>query len=229
MVLDTVISRKISSGEFKPGEKLPTEKELAHQYNLSTYAVRNSLWRLHQKGAVVKVKGKGSFVAKSKIPYTLSSGSNFTATLNKIGKVGTRKTVSHISTKAGNTIASGLHIKKRDEVEIVEFLRFVNDEPFYYSTSYIPSALVPNFKEVLIKDYSLHKTLREHYGYDFERSSSTTLEIGMATTYDEKMLNVSKGTPLFVIKTSFVLADGQVLEFSIGKMAGDLCTLVLDL
>jgi len=56
---------KIVSGEYSDGEKLPTEKELAAQFNVSNITSKKALEMLADKGLIKRVPGRGSFVIKS--------------------------------------------------------------------------------------------------------------------------------------------------------------------
>ncbi|NRT72013.1 GntR family transcriptional regulator [Clostridium beijerinckii] len=58
---------KIVSGEYSEGEKLPTEKELAEQFNVSNITSKKSLEMLADNGMIKRVPGKGSFVIKSTV------------------------------------------------------------------------------------------------------------------------------------------------------------------
>jgi GntR family transcriptional repressor for pyruvate dehydrogenase complex len=56
------IEASILSGELKPGDKLPSERELAEQFGVSRTAVREAVKALTQKGLVVVHVGRGTFV-----------------------------------------------------------------------------------------------------------------------------------------------------------------------
>lgn len=56
------IQKDIEDGILKPGERLPSEKELMETYNLSRDTVRKSLGLLAANSYIRKIKGKGSFV-----------------------------------------------------------------------------------------------------------------------------------------------------------------------
>ena len=57
---------KIKTGEWKPGQMIPSEKEFCEQYGVSRPTVRSALSSLVNQGYLVRIKGKGSFVAKPK-------------------------------------------------------------------------------------------------------------------------------------------------------------------
>jgi DNA-binding transcriptional MocR family regulator len=56
------ISKRISDGSLRPGQKLPSEPELMAQYQVSRIVVRQALGGLRQRGAIVTNQGRGSFV-----------------------------------------------------------------------------------------------------------------------------------------------------------------------
>lgn len=58
----------ILSGRLKPGDKLPTEKDLAEQMQISRPTVREALRVLEAIGLLQTTKGLGSFVAKQVSP-----------------------------------------------------------------------------------------------------------------------------------------------------------------
>lgn len=53
----------IESGAYRPGEKLPSEKELATQLQISRPTLREALQNLEQDGILVRKHGVGTFVA----------------------------------------------------------------------------------------------------------------------------------------------------------------------
>jgi len=58
------LERKIASGKFKPGDKLPSEAELCARFKVSRGPVRAALDQLSAIGVVKKRKGGGSFVTE---------------------------------------------------------------------------------------------------------------------------------------------------------------------
>ena len=63
--LKSKIRRDIRTGIFKPGDKLPSEAQLQKEYGMSRVTVRNAMEELAVDGYIIKVQGKGSFVAQS--------------------------------------------------------------------------------------------------------------------------------------------------------------------
>lgn len=58
-----LILQRLAAGEWKPGDRLPTEPELAARFGVAISTVRAGLSDLSAAGIVVKRQGKGTFVA----------------------------------------------------------------------------------------------------------------------------------------------------------------------
>src|SRR5215217_9321746 len=56
------IRMRIDTGEYAPGQQLPTLDQLAEQHRCSLAAVRKAMDLLKQQGLVVTVQGRGTFV-----------------------------------------------------------------------------------------------------------------------------------------------------------------------
>lgn len=59
------ISRLISAGEMKPGEKLPAVREVAKQFGINPNTVQKAYAQLEQAGLIHSVPAKGSYVSEA--------------------------------------------------------------------------------------------------------------------------------------------------------------------
>lgn len=57
------ILSEIESGKLKPGDRVPSEKELTEIYNVSRITSKRALQILEQKGLIERARGRGSFVS----------------------------------------------------------------------------------------------------------------------------------------------------------------------
>ena len=62
--IKTLITRSLVSGEWRPGEPIPSEMELASRYSVSQGTVRKALDALAAENIVVRRQGRGTFVAE---------------------------------------------------------------------------------------------------------------------------------------------------------------------
>ena len=52
---------KIQAGEYRAGDRIPSEKEIAEQYGVSRITAVKALTELSLNGYIHRVQGKGSF------------------------------------------------------------------------------------------------------------------------------------------------------------------------
>ena len=69
--LKTILLDQILQGKWLVGEFLPSENELAKEYQVSRQTVRRALAELQREGRISTHKGKGSLVAQPKLEQDL--------------------------------------------------------------------------------------------------------------------------------------------------------------
>jgi GntR family transcriptional regulator len=67
--LQEVLKEQIESGYWHPDELLPSEPELARRFGVSRAVVRQALDILEDDHQIVRVRGRGTFVARPKLDY----------------------------------------------------------------------------------------------------------------------------------------------------------------
>lgn len=67
------LRRKLTDGNWVPGSRLPSEKELCSALNVSRVSVRSAVQRLRDLGIVVTRQGSGSYISKDFTPQTLNN------------------------------------------------------------------------------------------------------------------------------------------------------------
>jgi len=66
-----LIMREIASGQFLPGDRLPSEHELAQAFDVSRNVVREAIACLRSDGIVVSRQGLGAFVVQPELRQTI--------------------------------------------------------------------------------------------------------------------------------------------------------------
>ncbi|MFE5832966.1 GntR family transcriptional regulator [Streptomyces sp. NPDC056508] len=57
------IAARVAAGELAPGARLPAERDLAEEYGVAYLTVRRAARVLRERGLILTVHGKGTFVA----------------------------------------------------------------------------------------------------------------------------------------------------------------------
>lgn len=63
MQLVDQLIQKVTKGEIRPGEALPSEHQLCETYQLARTTIRNAMQLLEEQGWITRIHGKGSFVS----------------------------------------------------------------------------------------------------------------------------------------------------------------------
>jgi GntR family transcriptional regulator len=58
------IEARIQAGELQPGQKMPPERDLATEYGVAYNTVRKSMELLRERGLIVTMHGRGTYVAE---------------------------------------------------------------------------------------------------------------------------------------------------------------------
>jgi len=62
--LADLLARKIEAGYWQPGERLPTEADLAQRLEVALGTLRKALALLEQRGVIARIQGSGTYVKK---------------------------------------------------------------------------------------------------------------------------------------------------------------------
>src|ERR1035438_3486317 len=76
--VENSLNSAIESGEFLPGERIPTELELADIYGVSRITIRGAINELCQHGLLVKKQGRGTFVQERRMSRKIEHIASFT-------------------------------------------------------------------------------------------------------------------------------------------------------
>lgn len=155
-----ILVEKISSGEWKPHDRMPTEKELCQRYNLSRITVRDALQLLAKDGYIYKRQGKGTFVAVQRIEQKLTKFYSLREEIKAKGMTPTNKILSFKQIPAVGKVQESL--KLSDTSSVYELIRclYAEDIPYAVETTYIPVNLYPEMTLEMIETNGLYKTMQ---------------------------------------------------------------------
>src|SRR5918997_464769 len=104
------LSAALDGREWEPGERMPTERELAKRYGCSLITVRHALGELVREGRIERTRGRGTFVLQQRIDRDIGGKMSFAEEMRRRGlDPATRVVTARIET-AGEAIASALGI-----------------------------------------------------------------------------------------------------------------------
>lgn len=202
----------IEAGEYKPGDRIPSEHELMARFGVSRATIRKALSELVLEGWLHRVQGRGTFVAQPKFRQTLSRLTSFTEDMRILGLTPRTKLISLRIDKASKEVAEKLAIGLGNPVIYIERLRFADDEPLALNISVLPHHFVPGIESQDLERNSLYEVLERHYGLILVRAEQT-LEPTLAAPETASLLGVKTGAPLLLVEGIVYLKNDSPIEW----------------
>jgi GntR family transcriptional regulator len=211
----------IASGLLAPGDRLPTEKDLAAWLGVSRLTLRHALTDLVERGLIARSIGRhgGTFVADPKLEQDLTVLAGFSEQLRRYGLVAGARVLTAAEIPASPAAAAALDIDVGDPLYEVRRVRLAGDEPILIEHSLFPAHLCPGLLDYRL-DGSLYDLLDEKYGQRPHRAKES-LEPVCAGVREAEALGVAEGAPLMLVERTAYARSGQPLEFARDLFRGD--------
>lgn len=224
-IADALIA-DLAAGHYGPGDKLPTEAQLAARFDVNRHTVRRALSHLADAGLVLARRGAGVFVAETPTDYPLGKRVRFHQNLAASGREGEKRILSLITRAADSDEATALKLDQGALVHVCEGLLLADDKPIGLFRSVYPEARLPGLPRFLNADPSVTRALA-NCGVDDYTRTSTRLTAKSAKAVQARHLNIAEGAP--VLRSVSISIDPQNIpvEFGTTWFAGDRVTLVL--
>ncbi len=217
----------IALGRLAPGDRLPTEHDLAAWLGVSRMTLRHALGALAQRGLVTRSVGRngGTFVAEPKLEQDLTTLAGFSEQLRRHGMVAGAQVLTAAERPAGPAAAAALGLAPDDPVYEVRRIRLADGRPIALENSRFPAARFPDLLECSL-DGSLYELLEQKYGLRPHRAREI-LEPVTADQREAQLLETAEGAPLMLVERTAYDPAGQPLEYARDLFRGDRTRLVM--
>ena len=220
------LRENIEDGKWKVGEKIPAERELAGQFNVSRMTLRQAIQELVDEGILERRVGSGTFVANRKVQERMSGVTSFTDLMKSLGKVPSSTTISYHLTIPSQVEIEKLALKEGDQVVRMERIRSGNDVPICFEVATIPANLVKGLSKEEVTT-SFWETL-EHKAHLYPGHAVQHISATKANERIETYLNVKRGDPLLRMTQLSYLQDGTPFEYVHTQYVGSRFEFVLE-
>jgi len=222
--IQSIIRKRIDSGQLQPGDAVPSERDLAKTHRVSLMTARHSPTFLEREGLVERRRGVGTFVAPPKIHFNklMSYTEQMAArTLTAGARVLFAKIV-----KDENEAAARLSLAPNSHLLKLERLRHAADEPFALETCYLDAAEFSRLLEAPIARESLFGILERDFkvelGYADEEVDATAADPRIA-----ELLGIPRREPLLRIRQVIYSTKGRAIMYVLGFYRSDRHNLVI--
>lgn len=217
--LKAILKQKIASGELKPGEALPGERQLMDIYGVSRVTVRQAIGELVREGLLYRHHGKGTFVAPKRIERPLARLLGVAEELALEGLEVAIKVIKRGMEEPTSEIRHELRLAEKEPAFCVTRLINVAGQPLLLDYSYFPQSIGQLLQNLdLSKD--LIYTHLELYGYKISNGRQR-ISAGRASREDALHLQYRQGYPVLVVKRTTYVEGGLPIGFSHAVYRGD--------
>ena len=217
--LDDILRRHIDSGEWAVGMMVPSENAIARTYGISRMTARGVLNSLADEGLLIRVPGKGTFIAEPKIETASTAFHGIRAQLESQGFQTATRLVRAEQVKASRRLAKALQLPVDADLTLIERVRSVDGDPISLHRSWVPVSLAPGLIHADVVGEQLCTILDRDYGLRATRVSQH-LESIQVEQEDTALLGLTAGLPALLLED--VTSDERgPYEFSRITFRGD--------
>jgi GntR family transcriptional regulator len=210
----------LDAGEWRPGDQLPPERELATRYGCSVITVRRALNDLASERRLERTRGRGTFVSRPPIQLDLEGTLSFTEELQHLGHDPSTRVVTAKSAPADVAVAEALEIGIGASAVHLERLRMADGEPLLLEQVFLPEARFPGLLASDLEHNSLYDLLTERYETAIVRAREALEPVSLPAR-EARLLGVEPHRPALLIEGTAFDRSGRPVEYARSYVRGD--------
>jgi GntR family transcriptional regulator len=218
------VRERIVSGAVRPGERLPSEPELARTFSTSRLTVRHALARLEYDGMIERRPGRGTFVAQ---PNAVVSQVNtmkthsFEEQVALGGKAVTYRVLAWRAVAAPARVAERLAIEEGARIYRLDRLRVVDGRTVGLEVRHVPEASGRQITRDMVERLSAYDFMSAVLG---ERIPAIEVSLTAETAGKRTaaLLGVKPGSAIMIRDHVFRNSAGRVVQHGLSSFPGDI-------
>jgi GntR family transcriptional regulator len=199
---------------------------LCHEFGVSRMTARAAVQRLVQEGLVYRVPGRGTFVAPRSAHRHAARIWSFSDEMRRGGRTPSSRVVEQAVAAPSPAEAARLRLRAGDSVVVVRRIRLADGVPIALERAAFPGALAGAILGADLETGSLHATLVR--AGRVPTSGTATIGAEPVAPEDAALLAVEPGTALLVERRLIADQDGEPLELTESRYAGERYALDVD-
>ncbi len=206
---DLIIGR-ISSGELRPADRVPSENELVEAMQVSRMTANRALRELHDEGYVERIAGRGTFVSDFRSQSHLLEVQNIADEIAGRGHSHTSRIIRQSRQHARGEVARALHVEQGTDVFHLLIVHYENGAPVqvedrHVLASFAPRCLDQDFERITPSAYLTSVAPLQE--------AEQVVRAAMPNAAVRQRLNMEEGEPaLVVIRRTW--SQGRPVTFS---------------
>lgn len=218
--LKEILRERIRAGEWKPGDLIPSERELSEKYGISRMTARQAITDLVNEGLFYREQGKGTFVSQRKITQQLIHLTGFTEDIRARGQQPGTMVLSAEMRPADEATAEKLRISPGTMVFRLQRLRLADGEPLAIELSQISFKECERLLDEDLEHQSLYRVLESKYGIILMEADQE-LEAGLPGNEEVQLLKISPTSPVLYTRRTTYTERNQPVEYAQSVYCGN--------
>ena len=215
-----ILTEKIEQ-EYRPGDLMPSERELSERYGLSRTTVRLALQELERLGMVVRQHGRGTFVADRSAQATnLSQQYSFTEQMRSMGRVPETTLLEFSEIDADKQLAERMGVRLGDRLFKLKRLRLADGIPMMVEKSYLPVRKFLTLKRPLLDSMPLYEIVETVY-HEKIRLAEEEFFASVARSADAHLLGIAEGDPVLDLVRTTYNTSNEIIEYTLSVARAD--------
>ncbi|TDS93829.1 phosphonate metabolism transcriptional regulator PhnF [Pelagimonas phthalicica] len=208
------LAHDISSGRLRPGDKLPTEPQLAARFEAGRHSVRRAVDALAKAGKVSIEQGRGTFVEEApRLSYAIGKRTRLRRNLLPQGCEVTGALLGANMIIAPEPVREALNLPKGVKVVESRRITLADGMPVAFGTAWYPADRFADFVERRDVLGSVTETFKS-YGIDDYHRAETDFYARPAKPDEAKTLKQHSDLPVIVVLALDADQDGAPISFS---------------
>ncbi len=202
-----MIRSQIEKGELAPGDKLPSERDLAAAHGLARMTVRQALTELVTAGLLYREQGRGTFVSAPRMQQR--NISSFTETVKLRGLKPETKVNSF--TVCEPPVAAADALGSKADVYRAVRIRLADGTPVALEEIFIPTHICPGLRRSDLLG-SLYSLMTDVYGHKI-LSADSSMTADLPGTRLQEDLCITRQTPVLRVNSLYYSVSGTTLYY----------------
>jgi GntR family mannosyl-D-glycerate transport/metabolism transcriptional repressor len=203
---------KITQGEYRVGEALPTEAQLRVEFSVSRVTVRQALKLLIENQELESIQGSGTYVKERKVNYDIDNQSSFAEKWAHLDGVTSSDVLAFEIQPASLSMAELLEVSEGDRIYYIKRVRFIDHNPITVEETWMPTAMFPDLTYQVMQSSKYHY-IEKQKGMVIDRSEQEILPI-LPSEEISILLGIDPNKPIIEKRTRSYLDNNVVFEFS---------------
>ena len=213
------IKRAIEAGKWAVGDRIPSERELSRNFDVSRMTLRQAIQTLVDEGILERQVGSGTYVANQKVQEKMSGVTSFTDLMLTQGKQPTSKTISYHVMNPSLSEAEKLKLNEDDQVLRMDRIRYGDDVPICFEVATVPEKLVDGLSKKEVTS-SLYRALEDKKQLSPGKAQQTVSAMSASERIAE-YLSIKRGDAILRLRQVTYLQDGTPFEYVRTQYVGE--------